>query len=219
MFDWITNGFRSILGLITGSWQNAITDVVNGIYALFHATYGYHHTIYGRLISQWIRYARTNLTLQGGVSRFMDASYFQFTRILKVDFPWIEHWLSWLGGKLKADINRAVKALTAREQADYAKAHAYTRSVLVWVVIHVLGFLYNLLRRAFGWIGSEGATMWHYFSHLAAFAELLVFHLVSALEKHAWEIGKLLGEFLLALIVHNVVRFAKLMELIVDAVL
>lgn len=219
MFGFITNTFRSVLGLITGSWQSAINAVVNWINNLEHVHYGYWHTVSGHVANSWQTMAGATLHLMQRMQAFMFAQGLLDNLIMKHLFPWLEGWISWLGGRVRQEINITIAMLRREYKAGDAVQHAYTRSVLLWVLVHVLAFLYGLVKRLFGWIDGIGATMWHYFSHLADFAELLIMALVASLERHAWEIGKLLGTFFLALIVRNVVRFATLVETIVDAVL
>lgn len=219
MFDFLTSTFRSILGLITGSWQSAISAVVNWVNNLERTHYTYWHTVSSHVGAAWQQLTRTLLWLTQNMQQYMFAQGLLDALIMQHLFPWIEGWISWLGGRVRNEINATIAMLRREYKAGDAAQHAYTRSVLVWVVIHVLAFLYALVRRIFGWIDGIGATMWHYFTHLAEFAELLIMALVAALEKHAWDIARLLGGFFLALIIRNVTRFATLVETIVDAVL
>lgn len=219
MFDFITNGFKSLFGLITGSWQSAIQAVVNWIYSLEHVHYGYWHTVAGHVEAAWQAMAGATLHLTQRMQQYMFAQGLLDNLIMKHLFPWIEGWIAWLGGRIRQEINQTIVMLRREYKAGDAAQHAYTRSVLLWVLVHVLAFLYGLVKHLFSWIDGIGATMWHYFSHLADFAELLIMALVASLERHAWDIAKLLGTFFLALIVRNVVRFATLVETIVDAVL
>lgn len=219
MFSFIANSFRAVLGLITGSWQSAINAVVNWINSLEHAHYGYWHTVAVHTISAWSAMARACLQLREYMQTFMFTQGLFDHLVAKQWIPWLANWITWLGGRIRQEINTTIAMLRREYKAGDAREHSYTRSVLFWVIVHVLAFLYGLVKRLFGWIDGIGATMWHYFTHLADFAELLIMALVAALERHAWDIGKLLGKFFLSLIVHNVVRFATLVETIVDAVL
>ena len=219
MLSFIGNVFGGLLGLITGSWQSAISAVVNGIRDMFRTHYLYWHTVSGRVANGWQVLTRDVLIFEQQLQKFLFAQgAFDFW-IAKRQIPWLAGWIAWLGGKIQNDLRKLRRILEQEMNAGDAKQHAYTRSVLVWVIIHVLTFLYKLLLRVFSWIDGIGATMWHYFTHLADFAELLFPWLLKSLEKHAWDAARVLGEFLLALIVHNLVKFAKLLETIVDAVL
>lgn len=219
MFDWLTNAFRNLLGTGAAASAASVQAALNTIATIFRTTYMYWHTVAGHVTGGWQELTRTLLWLTQRVQKYMFAQYAFDVLVVKHDIPFLAAWISWLGGKIQADI-RKLRSLLEREIASGdAAQHRYTRGVLFWVIVHVLGFLYGLLKTVFGWINGIGATMWHYFTHLTEFAELLIMFLVLALEKRAWDIGRLLGTFFLALVVHNMVRFAKLLEDITDAVL
>lgn len=219
MFGWLTNVFRSLLGGGAAASAASVQNALNTIAATFRTVYTYWHTVAGHAINGWQQLTRTLLWLTRDVGSFMREQSFLDYRIVKVYIPWLGNWIAWLGGRVRNEINATIAMLRREYKAGDAAQHAYTRSVLVWVILHVLGFLYALVKRLFGWIDGIGSAMWHYFTHLADFAELLIMALVAALEHHAWDIGALLGRFFLALIVRNVTRFATLVETIVDAVL
>jgi hypothetical protein len=219
VFDWIKRAFNIGVGIgnvLTGAaFRNAIALIFNVI----QTNYQYWHTVAGHVGDGWQELTRTLLYLRNGMTTFMFAQYQFDYLILKRDIPWLSNWIAWLGGKVHNDLIALQRREDKEISAGLAAQHAYTRSVLLWVLVHVLAFLYNLVKRIFGWIDGIGATMWHYFTHLADFAELLIMFLVASLERHAWQIGKLLGTFFLSLVVHNMVKFAKLLEDIVNAVL
>lgn len=219
MFNWLRNAFRfgeGIGNLITGATLRAMFNVITQI---FSVTYGYWHTVAGHARSGWQELTRTLLYLHNNLNLYLFTQYGFNVLVVKHDIPFLSNWISWLGGKIQHDLG-TLRGLLHREIVNGDNAvHNYARSIYLFVLIHVLGFLYNLVRTIFGWINGIGATMWHYFTHLADFAELLFMFLVASLERHAWDIGALLGKFFLSLIVHNIVRFATLVESIVDAVL
>lgn len=219
MFNLIQRFYSLVLGFITGSWQSAITAVTGLIRDLFRVSHTYWHTIAGHVMNAWARYTRANLMEREGISLFMDAQYKYDLRISRGWIPYLVHWLQWLGGQFNKKLQRAVIVLQRQMKAGDAAQHAYTRSIFIWVLIHVLKFLLGLVARLFAWIAHEGDTMWHFFTHLDEFALLLFWHIVTQLEKLAWDAGKRLGTFFLSLIVHHIVRFATLVESIVDAVL
>lgn len=219
MFGWLTNAIRSLIGGGAAASASSVQAAFNVVSTIFTTTYKYWHTVTGHVSNGWQELTRTLLFLNDRMQKYMFAQYLLDTLIVKHDIPWLAGWISWLGGKIQHDLGKLRGILHHEIQAGDSAQHSYTRSVLLWVIVHVLGFLYGILKTALGWINGIGATMWHYFTHLAEFAELLFGFLVLALEKHAWDIGEKLGEFFLALIVKNMVRFATLVETIVDAVL
>lgn len=219
MLNFISRVISTALGYVTGSWQTAIRDVIGFIKGLFQAEHSYWQTVSQHVRNAWMELTRGILISREGISGFMDSQYRWDAKISRSIIPWLAHWIEWLGGKVRQDREKALKQVYSKMQSDYNKNHSYTSSVLKWILIHVLGFLYGILKTAVSWISGAGSTMWHYFSHLDEFALLLFWHIVTSLEKLAWDAGKRLGTFFLSLILHNVVRFATLVESIVDAIL
>jgi|SRR5579859_100414 len=219
MFNWLGNAIRSLVGAGAAASASSVQAALNIISTIFTTTYQYWHTVAGHANSGWQQLTRTLLYLRNNMQQFMFSQYLFDALIIKHYIPWITGWISWLGGKIQRDLGTLRGILHREIVAGDNAQHAYTRSVLLWILIHVLAFLLNLVKSIFGWIDGIGNKMWHYFTHLAEFAELLIMFLVASLEKHAWEIGKLLGTFFLSLIVHNITKFATLVEDIIDAVL
>ena len=219
MLSWLETAFGGIVGLVTGTWQTALTNVINAIKALFRQTYLYHSNLYGRLRGQWMRLARASYDSSFQTRRFMYFSTIQHLRVRNYWIPYLENWLMWLGATLREYINTQVSALNRKIDSGLAAEHSYARSIWLWVIEHVLLFLFRILATVVSWIHGIGSAMWHYFTHLDEFALLLFWHIIAALETLAWDAAKRLGTFFLALVVHNIIKFATLIESVVDAVL
>lgn len=219
MFDWLVNAFRSLLGAGAAASAASVQAALNTIAQTFRVMYSYWHTVAGHVANGWQQLTRTLLWLTQYMQQYMLEQSFLDYRIVRVYIPWLAGWIAWLGGRVRNLINATIAMLRREYKAGDAAQHAYTRSVLLWVVVHVLLYLLKLILNLLHWIASQGATMWHYFTHLDAFAALLFWHIVKLLESLAWDVAKVLGKFFLALIVRHVVRFATLVETIVDAVL
>ena len=116
---------------------------------------------------------------------------------------------------------------------------------IAWVWSHAVGLVNDLRHLAWSWI----LNLWHmvlrdvwaplkafadhlyhliltwayvawwWITHLDRLAEAMIFHIAAAIESHAWELARLLGTFLTALVLHNVRRFVLLLETILAAVL
>lgn len=219
MLDFIARTFTTVLGFITGSWQAAIRDVVGFVRDTFTAFHNYWHTVASNSINAWQVFTRDTLLFIQAMQRFMLAQYAANVLIIKRLIPNLATSVRNLASKESRDIAETIKVLRGEIAAGDAKEHSYSRSILAWVILHVLLFLFKILTSAVSWIAGQGSTMWHYFSHLDEFALLLFWHIITTLETLAWDAGKRLGTFFLSLIIHNVVRFATLIESIVDAVL
>lgn len=212
-----------MLGWFVRMWQSAagtVSDAVrNWTLQLFQGHYGYLHALFWSIRLAWDDfYNACNYLLAAG-SIFIGNVYRRFQHIEVFEIPQLRVWVAAGFGKVRDRITAVQKYLVALILKYHAEDHSYTHSVLVWVIQHVLMYLLKYVLRILAWITGIGSDMWHYFTHLLDFAELLIHWLAVALEKHAWDIGRMLGTFFLALIVSNLVRFVKLIEDIVDAVL
>jgi hypothetical protein len=219
MLNWLESVFTGIAGLVTGTWQSAIRAVIDAMRQLFRSVYSYHASLYGNVRNQWMRFTRATYDASFQVRRFMYFSTIQHVKVRQHDIPYLTAWLKWLGGTLRDYINQQAARLDKKIDAGLASEHHYARSIWLWVIEHVLLFLYRILATVVSWIHGIGSTMWHYFTHLDAFALLLFWHIIAALEKLAWDVAKHLGTFFLSLVVHNIVKFATLIESVIDAVL
>jgi hypothetical protein len=69
------------------------------------------------------------------------------------------------------------------------------------------------------WIPHYAYQAWWYATHPDALASILLWHIIKYLEKYAWTAARYLGQFALALVLHNARRLAALIEEILTAVL
>lgn len=212
MFGWLIRMWQSVAGTVSD-------NVRNWVLSLFQGHYGYLHSLFWSIRLAWDQfYNACNYLLAAG-SIFIGSVYRRFQNIEVFELPALRNWVAAGFGRLINRVHNVQVYLTALILKYHTEDHNYTYSVFRWVIVHVLLFLLKYVLRIVAWITREGDTMWHYFTHLADFAELLFGWLVKSLEKHAWDVGRLLGTFFLALVVRNLIRFITLMEDVIDAVL
>lgn len=212
MFGWIDRWFVHPIA-------SAISDVLNLIHSVIRGVYGFIHDLHSILWYAWGDVWASAKDLWAGLRALSYAAYHGFIRVIKILYPYLydyAHWVLVLLGKVIDDAKRLL--LSAIDNL-YHWALTVFDATRKWAINDIWDPLFKSLTTAWHWLTHEGATMWHYFTNLADFAELLFLHLLASLEKHAWDAGKLLGEFFLSLIVHNLMRFVTLMEDIVDAIL
>lgn len=86
--------------------------------------------------------------------------------------------------------------------------------------VDVLGdTVYDSLHDLYTWVNKYGKELVGWIEHPSTLVDLLWDDILSKLEKEAWTAGEKLGKFFLSLILHNLKRFATLLEDILDAVL
>lgn len=212
-----------MFGWLYRMWQAAAGTVADGIrnwvLTMFQGHHGYLHSLFWSIRLAWNQLYNAVNYLLAAASVFIGAVYRRFQHIEIFELPQLRRWVASGFGRLINNLHNVQVYLTRLIVAYHTQDHNYTHSVLLWVIKNVLMFLLKFVVRLTAWVAGIGSEMWYYFTHLIDFAELLIMFLVRSLEKHAWDIGRLLGTFFLALIVTNLVRFVTLIEDIVDAVL
>lgn len=212
MFGWIEHLFSSAGNAVTGAVKALVHAAIRGLYGVLH-------TIFGRVFDSWHMLHDALVHDAWGELEFIRDVYNAIRNLFKIQVPRLDKRITIVNITINARITIINKILNKRIDVETAQRKAAILSLLAWVIKHVLLPFLAFSAMVAKWLAHEGVTMWHYFTHLPEFAELLFWHIVKSLESHAWDAGKLLGEFFLALIVHNLVRFAKLVEDIIDAVL
>lgn len=212
-----------MFGWIEGIFHKAGSAVDSAVQALVHAAirglYGFLHSLFGNVIKAWENFYNAVVVLSVGQLNFIRAVYNTFVNLFKILLPHINNRITANNITINNRVTTVVKDYNTKITNESKARQAGILGLLLWIIAHVLRPLSALIAQIFVWIGKKGDAMWEFFTHLDKFAELLFWHLVAALEAHAWDIAKFLGEFFLALIVHNLVRFIKLMETILDAVI
>lgn len=212
MFGWIAHLFTSAAGKVDNAVRDFATALVRGLY-------GFVHLIFGNVVRAWNRYWTAQHMLWIGVVSLSRNVYQALIKIFRHYIPWLAGYIRWVYNQVIHTLYEWVRKLTALILHYYHVADTFIRWLWQWVIDHVYKPLAASLSAVWHWLTHEGATMWHYFTHLGDFAELLFRHLLASLERHAWDAGRLLGRFFLALIVRNMMTFVTLIEDIVHAVL
>lgn len=212
MFGWISSVFNSVSGTVT----DAVRSFVN---TLIRTLYGYLHTIFGLVGDEWRYFWGSAALFVRGIHTFADAVWRFASYLRRVTIPWLANWINALTKTLLKLIRTVVSDLTHLIDSVYHKLLALLDALKKWVITDVWNPLIAWVKRIWDWITKVGATMWFYFTHLPAFAGLLFWHIITSLERHAWDAAKLLGRFFLSLIVHNLVQFVTLVEDIISEIL
>lgn len=212
MFGWISNVFHSVVSGVTDAVKSFVNLLVNGLYSFLHG-------IFRLQWDAWNDFWNGAYAVWAGVRSLSIATYHRFIDLYRSIIPYLDNYIHWVRVFLGAVINQLNRALRAVIEGVYHWALATFDAFRKWVINSVWTPLFKSLTAAWDWLTHEGATIWHYFTNLADFAELLFWHILASLEKHAWDAAKYLGQFFLALIVKNLVEFVTLIEDIIDAVL
>jgi hypothetical protein len=113
-----------------------------------------------------------------------------------------------LFGSITSDVSDAWDKLLANVQALDHSTGSWVRAVtgqLTSVITHL--------------IPRYAMTAWWWVTNPGKLAEALIFYIALQAERYAWTLGKYLGQFALALVLHHARQFVHLIEDIVTAVL
>jgi hypothetical protein len=212
MFGWIEGVFGRVGNAISGAVKDFVHLLIRGVY-------GFLHDVFHMVWNAWNFFWNATVMLWKGARAFSIAVYHGFIRLFKIIIPWLTNYIRWVYHTVVHLVYVLIQQLTAIVTHNYHLMLSIFDAFRKWVINSIWNPLFKSLTNAWHWLTHEGATMWHFFTNLAAFAELLFWHILHSLESHAWDAGKFLGDFFLALVVHNIVRFATLIESVIDAVL
>lgn len=204
--------FSGAFGYVDEHVRQWVHDLVNGLY-------GFLHNIFGLVGSGWNKLVAEVHFAWQGLADFMREVTYAVSFIIHYLFPALVKRFTGLIDAVKSFAlgvyHFAVRELNAlRSYVD-----KLVQSALTWVTVHVYDPLHTLLVQAWNWITSRGETIWHYISNPGALVDLVWDFLITKLEAEAWTVGEKLGSFFLSLVIHNVKRFALLLEDIITAIL
>ncbi len=211
MLGWLDRFFHSV----TGTVGSAVSAVVH--YAV-HALAAVVFAVFGLVRGAWEWCLSGMVELHTALDDFTKAVVDFAKWLATVALPALRKWAAAALALLAHDLS-LLRTWALEQFAKVALAidRAY-RDAVTWVTVHV----YDPLKKYADLIAADlrkwGYTAWYYITHPAMLAELLLVPLVTTFEKYAWAIGKMLGQFLLALIAQNIPKLLTLIEDIITAV-
>lgn len=160
---------------------------------LHNLWYGAHSTWWG---SKWLGY-ETSLS---------------FYDIYRYKLPRLRRLIAWLYAWDKREHKQLYKHTEDRYHDSRAYTHSRILAVIAWVISKVFLVLLAFIRTLFSWVMHEGATMWHYFTHLDQFAQLLGKFLVAWIEKESMWVARNTTRFFVAFMFHNLRTLLLILE-------
>lgn len=212
MFDWIDTWVNAV-------WSG-VTDAIKAfVHFLVRGLYGYLHALFIIAWDAWAFFWTCAHVLANGLRTLANGVWNFAWRVIHGIIPWLNDLIQWVYHTTISFIDAVQRNISAYIDSVVHWVSNLIDVVREWVVNDVYNPLAKFIDQALGWIGREGATMWHYFTHLIELADLLFWHIVALLEKYAWDAARVLGQFFLSLVIRNIVQFVTLIENVIDAVL
>lgn len=211
MFDWITHWFINWGPLV----ERKIIDMVHWA---IHAVASVLIAVFSHVLGAWKWFYSAVIFLAYEEIHFAEDVYNFGRRVVAVYLPRLSHWaLGWI-----QFLRRLIVAVydTLTRALDTLRRLTYSLILALWR--NVLKYVWDPLKRYADLIWHDllkwGYVAWWWITHPEELAEFLFWHVISALERHAWDAGKRLGTFGLALVRSNLHRFLILAEDIISAV-
>ena len=212
MLDWIAQ----FIGLWSAVVPQAIRDLIHWT---VHALASVVYTVFGDVGKAWgMLWGAIHWVLTAEL-HFVQAVFDKFVAIIKHYFPALYKWAA-AAIKLVDDYARFVwRELIAGIALVRAWVVTLINDVRLFVYRDVWLPLVGITKQLRADLLKWGYTAWYYITHPDKLAPLLFDPLITLLEVNAWRVGQRLGQFTLALIVHNARRVAQVAEAIITAVL
>lgn len=212
MFGWIDRIWHWGAANIGGPVVDFIRDVLHGLW-------GFLYSIFGNVSDAWNDMFTAGHWLWRMAIDFSHAVWFRFYHLLRIFIPEIIKYFERLFDSVRRLAEWIIRWIAARVEWLIHKIETEIAFVIKWVRDNIWLPLLRDIRIAWNWITTFGKVVWFYISHPDKLVDLIWDFLIAKLETEAWNIGHLLGNFFLGLVLHNIKRFALLIEDIIMAVL
>lgn len=212
MLNWLS-GF---IGRWAGSVDSKVRDLVHwAVHALASVVY----TVFGLVGHAWSGMVGAAEWVAGQLGALAVELYHQLWAIIKRDMPWLARAIT-AARTLAVHLYNLVTAWAWREiRALENLLGRLINDVRQWAYRDLYLPLLQLARDARRDIQAWAVPAFFYITHPDKLAALLGDSLVTWLEANAWRVGRRLGTFTLALVMHNARQLAATVEAIVAAVL
>lgn len=212
MLDWISGW----VGRFTGTVDRWVIQLVHwGLHALAAVI----ETVFRDVTRSWRDFWGAVVALERALADIGAAVYGLAVRVLKYWVPRLWRYITEAAAALARAItwvwHRAVRIVAELRATVWGWLLGLWRMVLrdVWAPLKAdADHLWHLLV-------TWGYTAWWWITHLESLAEAMIWHLAAAIERHAWQLGARMGQFVTALVLHNTRRLVQLAETILAAVL
>ena len=211
-----------MFGWITRIWQWGVSNVGDPVASwtrdFIHGVFGWLDTMFGHIGDAWHVMWLSSFAVDIASGNFGMAIADAFGRLFKIAIPRL---IAWADRELKSlgiDLSKLTDWIVKRIEQIVARIVHDITQLARWVTVHIYDPLARDFLQAWHWITHEGALVFDIITHPDKLVNLIWDALTGKLEAEAWNIGDRLGKFFLSLIIHNIRKFALLMEDIIMAV-
>ena len=211
MLGWLDRFF----GGVASSIGSAVSSAVHwALHALASVVFG----VFGAVRGAWARFNDAVGALGHALDTFGLAMYQFGGYVLHHLIPAILKWAAAQLARLSADLAKLYDYVKLAFDAAYKWIDRQIHDVTQWAIRDIWDPLKAYADQIWSDLKLWGYTAWWWITHLADLAEAMVFHIVASIEKHAFQVARMLGIFFTALIRANLKQLILLIEDIITAV-
>lgn len=212
MLTWLDNFFSGVSSTIGSAISNAVHWAIHAVSAVFLAVFSLVGKAWNTLVSAIVAF---HIALQ----RFGTEVINFATYVVRVLIPKLARWAESELAKLKAYADE-IYDWAKKSVADLiTRIEQAVKDVTDWVIKTVYDPLKAYADLIWNDLKLWGYTAWWWVTHLQDLADAMIVNIATSLEKNAWALAKMLGEFALNLVRAHLKEFIQLAEDIITAVL
>lgn len=212
MFGWIERIFHWGVTNIGGTVVGWVRDFIRGLYGYLHLAF---HLVGDAWAGLWADVNKFWNALDAFAHELWRATWHTLHKVIPELGNWLHHLIVTVDRYAQFVYHWAL----ARAEWLLRKIESEIAFVLRWVVLHIWDPLFRDVTTALQWIFRNGRILWYYITHPDKLIDLVWDALLAKLEREAWVVGHKLGQFFLGLVLHNITRFALLLEDIIVALI
>ncbi len=212
MFHWLDR-------LLHWGTVNIGGRIIGFIRDMIHGVWGFLNSIFTRISESWLELFHAGHWLWTQAVSFGYAVFHKLQHIIRIIIPDVIGFFVRLFHNIDKLVHWVLKWAATQFAYVIAKIWHDITHALNWVIIHVYDPLARDISHALAWIFREGRIVYYYITHPGKLIDLVWDDIIAKLESEAWNVGARLGRFFLGLVLHNIKRFALLLEDIIMAVL
>lgn len=211
MLSWLDRFWHTV----TGTVGDAVSTAAHwAMHALASVVFG----VFRSVGAAWAKFTDSVADLHNALDDFGRAIYNFGAYVLHHVIPSLLKWAERELAKLSSALSRLYDQVVKWVDDIYKWIAHEVSTVTSWVIRNIWDPLKKYADLIYADLIKWGYYAYKWLTNLPALAEAMIFHIVTSLEKHAWEIADKLGKFALSLVVANLKQFVLLIEDIITAV-